>query len=84
MLPVVSRELKGSILQSMKSDPNYFKQMYTHMKNTNPVLWEIMCSTAFDGGVDRELKDWFLKGAFIVYAMLVSQEECDEMRREFG
>ena len=56
----------------------------SHMKNTNPVLWEIMCSTAFDGGIDRELKDWCLKGGFIVYAMLVSQEECDEMKRDFG
>ena len=38
MLPVVSKELKGSILQSIKSDEGYVKSIFSHMKNTNPVL----------------------------------------------
>ena len=40
-----------------------------------------MMGTAYDEEADRENRNWFLKGRFIVYAMLVAQDECDEMSK---
>ena len=81
MLPVVSKELKGSIIQSIKSDYDYVKSMFSHMKNMNPALYSIMMGTAYDEEAARENRNWVLTGGFIGYAMLVAQDECDEMSK---
>ena len=81
MLPVVSKELKGSILQSIRSDKDYVKSMFSHMKNTNPTLYGILMGTAYDEDTDRGDRNSFLQGGFIVYTMLVAQDECDEMSK---
>ena len=81
MLPVVSKELKGSIIQSIKSDEGYVKSIFSHMKNTNPVLFGTLMGTAYNENEERDLRNWFLQGGFIVYAMLMAQDECDEMSK---
>ena len=81
MLPVVSKELKGSIIQSIKSDDDYVKSMFSHMKNMNPVLFGTLMGTAYNENEERDLRNWFLQGGFIVYAMLMAQDECDEMSK---
>ena len=82
MLPVVTKEVVSSVNRSM-SDKSYLHESWTEMMLENSTLFETttkMCKSF----PDKQSKESFLRGCWLVWALLKSQDQADEMNKDWG
>jgi len=82
MLPIVSKEVVASVSKSM-SHKNYLHESWTEMMLENSTLFETttkMCKSF----PDKQSKESFLRGCWLVWALLKSQDQADEMNQDWG
>ena len=81
----VKTETIDSVARNVKTDKNYLSDVWFRMLGENREMFISVVEsarTASKGDVRRQ--ECFLNGAFMVYALLISQEEADEMNEEWG
>ena len=82
MLPIVSKEVVASVSKSM-SHKNYLHESWTEMMLENSTLFETT-TTMCKSFPDKQSKESFLRGCWLVWALLKSQDQADEMNQDWG
>ena len=82
MLPKVTKPLIDSVLDSAK-DKDFIEASWTDMLLENTELFTIISSSAkvFPLKTSQEA---FLRGAFLMWALLHKQDEVDDMNESWG
>ena len=82
VLPVVKKETVNSVLRDIETKDLY-KRIWTEMCHDNEELFRTICS-AIKQSDDKVMSESFLRGAFLVWSLLRSQDEADRMNEEWG
>ncbi len=82
MLPVVKKETVHSVLRDLKTKDVY-KRIWYEMCDSNEELFKTVCA-AIKRSDDKIMSESFLRGAYLVWSLLRSQDEADGMNEEWG
>ena len=82
MLPIISQEVVTSVQKSM-SQKDYLHDSWTEMMLENPQLFQTV-TTLCKSFPDKETKESFLRGAWLVWALFKSQDQANEMNKDWG
>jgi hypothetical protein len=82
MLPIVTKELVSSLLESAK-DRTFVESTWVEMSIENLELFSAI-SDSTDVFTSRLSKEAFLRGAFLTWLLLYKQDEVNDMDENWG
>ena len=82
MLPIVTKEVVSSVNKSM-SDKSYLHESWTEMMLENSQLFTTVTQLCKQFP-DKETKESFLRGSWLVWALLKSQDQANDMNYDWG
>ena len=82
MLPKISDGVVSSLNKSGK-DKEFIRDQSREMAEDDNILFSCITNTCMKVPT-REMKEGFLRGAWLVYSLYKSQSEADEMNEEWG
>lgn len=82
MLPIVSKPLIHSVLDSVK-DKDFVESSWTDMLLENAELFTVVSKSAKQFPI-KTSQEAFLRGAFLMWALLHKQDEVDDMDKNWG
>jgi hypothetical protein len=82
MLPIISQEVVTSVQKSM-AQKDYLHDSWTEMMLENPQLFQTV-TTLCKSFPDKKTKESFLRGSWLVWALFKSQDQANEMNKDWG
>ena len=82
-IPRVSRELVETRAKE-KLDIDKIKEAWVDMALENPYLFSAVSNTAQAISEERPVQNGFLKGAYLVWSLLKTQEQVNQMNDDWG
>jgi hypothetical protein len=82
-IPRVSRELVETRAKE-QLDIDKIKEAWIDMALENPYLFSAVSNTAQAISEERPVQNGFLKGAYLVWSLLKSQEQVNQMNDDWG
>jgi len=82
MIPKIKQGVISSVNESSK-DKGFIKDGWKQMMEQDPYLFSCLTETC-DRMKDRKMKEGFLRGSWLVWALYNSQDEADQMNKEWG
>ena len=81
-LPQVSLEILGATTATLEDNPNHWNETMDKLLVENPLLYELVLVTA-NGQQDEQYIKGYQRGALLIYTLLASQSEANEMNQEW-
>lgn len=82
MLPKITKDAVEILINRMSTDKEYVLKHFREIASGDPHLFATVVALSKDGeflrGGGLEVREGFLRGAFIVYSLLLLQEEIEE------
>lgn len=82
-IPRVSRELVETKAKE-QLDIDAIKEAWVDMALENPYLFSAVSNTAQVISEERSVQNGFLKGAYLVWSLLKTQEQVNQMNEDWG
>ena len=82
MLPKIKDGVINSIKRSSR-EKDYIRDGWAEMMTSDKMLFSCLTKTCQQMPT-REMKEGFLRGAWLVWALYKSQDEADEMNKDWG
>jgi len=82
MIPKIKDGTISSVNESAK-DKKFIKDGWTQMLEEDPNLFSCITETC-KKIPERKMKEGFLRGCWLVWALYNSQDEADQMNKEWG
>ena len=82
-IPRVSRELVETKAKE-QLDIDAIKEAWVDMALENPYLFSAVSNTSQAVSEERSVQNGFLKGAYLVWSLLKTQEQVNQMNEDWG
>lgn len=78
MLPKITKDTVQIFISKMNTDKNYIVKNFRQISEENPKLFRAVVELSRKSG-SIEVREGFLRGAFVVYSLFMLQEEIEEI-----
>ena len=78
MLPKITKDTVQIFISKMNTDKNYIVKNFRQISEENPQLFGAVVELSRKSG-NIEVREGFLRGAFVVYSLFMLQEEIEEI-----